>query len=163
MNLNKKKIDVIFTDFDGVLTDNKFYLNANGDESVRLNRSDGLAFDYLNNLKIPIFIISTEKNIIVKIRAKKLKIKCHSGVADKKKLIIKLCNKYKYSLSKSIYIGNDLNDLSSLQICKYSFCPKDSNKIIKKNAKVILNVKGGEGVIRNLVDNYFNDGIRFLK
>ena len=64
MNLNKSKIDVIFTDFDGVLTDNKFYLNANGDESVRLNRSDGLAFDYLNNLKIPIFIIKIPISII---------------------------------------------------------------------------------------------------
>lgn len=162
MNLNKKKIDVIFTDFDGVLTDNKFYLDANGDESVRLNRSDGLAFDYLNKIKIPTYIISTEKNSIVKTRAKKLKVKCHSGVSDKKKLIIKLCNKNKYSLSKSIYIGNDVNDLSSIKLCNYSFCPKDSNKIIKKNSKVIMNVKGGEGVIRYLVDNYFNDGIGFL-
>lgn len=162
MNLNKKKIDVIFTDFDGVLTDNKFYLDANGDESVRLNRSDGLAFDYLNKIKIPIYIISTEKNSIVKTRAKKLKVKCHSGVSDKKKLIIKLCNKNKYSLSKSIYIGNDVNDLSSIKLCNYSFCPKDSNKIIKRNSKVIMNVKGGEGVIRYLVDNYFNDGIGFL-
>ncbi len=162
MNLNKKKIDVIFTDFDGVLTDNKFYLDANGDESVRLNRSDGLAFDYLNKIKIPIFIISTEKNSIVKTRAKKLKVKCHSGVSDKKKLIIKLCNKNKYSLSKSIYIGNDVNDLSSIKLCNYSFCPKDSNKIIKKNSKVVMNVKGGEGVIRYLVDNYFNDGIGFI-
>ena len=119
MNLNKKKIDVIFTDFDGVLTDNKFYLDANGDESVRLNRSDGLAFDYLNKIKIPIYIISTEKNSIVKTRAKKLKVKCHSGVSDKKKLIIKLCNKNKYSLSKSIYIGNDVNDLSSIKLCNY--------------------------------------------
>jgi len=162
MNLNKKKIDVIFTDFDGVLTDNKFYLDANGDESVRLNRSDGLAFDYLNKIKIPIYIISTEKNSIVKTRAKKLKVKCHSGVSDKKKLIIKLCNKNKYSLSKSIYIGNDVNDLSSIKLCNYSFCPKDSNKIIKKNSKVVMNVKGGEGVIRYLVDNYFNDGIGFI-
>ena len=161
MNFSKYKIDVIFTDFDGVLTDNKFYLNAKGDESVRLNRSDGLAFDYLNNIKIPIFIISTEKNSIVKARAKKLKVKCYSGVFDKKKLIISICNKYNYSLSKSIYIGNDLNDLSSIKLCKYSFCPKDSNKIIKKNSKFILDVKGGEGVIRNLVDNYFNDGIGF--
>jgi 3-deoxy-D-manno-octulosonate 8-phosphate phosphatase (KDO 8-P phosphatase) len=159
MNLNKKKIDVIFTDFDGVLTDNKFYLDANGDESVRLNRSDGLAFDYLNKIKIPMYIISSEKNSIVKTRAKKLKVKCHSGVSDKKKLIIKLCIKNKYSLSKSIYIGNDVNDLSAIKLCNYSFCPKDSNKLIKKYSKVIMNVKGGEGVIRYLVDNYFYDVI----
>lgn len=65
-------------------------------------------------------------------------------------------------MSKSIYIGNDVNDLSSIKLCNYSFCPKDSNKIIKRNSKVIMNVKGGEGVIRYLVDNYFNDGIGFL-
>lgn len=60
MNLSKSKIDVIFMDFDGVLIDNKFYLNAYGDESVSLNRSVGLAFDYLNKIKI----ISTEKTVL---------------------------------------------------------------------------------------------------
>ena len=44
-------IKLFVFDFDGVLTDNKFYLDEKGIESVRLSRSDGLAFDKLKSLK----------------------------------------------------------------------------------------------------------------
>ena len=37
------QIDLIFLDFDGVLTDNKLLLNESGNEMVTLSRSDGLA------------------------------------------------------------------------------------------------------------------------
>ncbi len=45
------RINLFVFDFDGVLTDNKFYLNEDGVESVKLSRSDGLAFDMLHSLK----------------------------------------------------------------------------------------------------------------
>jgi len=72
MNINE--IDALVFDFDGVLTDNKVYVDQNGKESVCCSRSDGLAFDVLRKLKIPTYILSTETNIFVTQRAKKLKI-----------------------------------------------------------------------------------------
>ena len=43
--LDYKKIEAIILDFDGVLTDNFAYVNEFGEESVRISRADGLAFD----------------------------------------------------------------------------------------------------------------------
>ena len=48
--IDLNKITLFVFDFDGVLTDNKFYLNEKGFESVKLSRSDGLAFDALKLL-----------------------------------------------------------------------------------------------------------------
>ena len=67
--ISVKNIHSIFFDFDGVLTDNFVYLNDKGEELVKLNRADGLAFNALNYLKIPTYIFSSESNKVVRQRA----------------------------------------------------------------------------------------------
>ena len=41
------RLDLLVFDFDGVFTDNKVWVDQDGKESVRCDRSDGLAFDLL--------------------------------------------------------------------------------------------------------------------
>ena len=53
-------------DFDGVLTDNIVYTSEVGIESVACWRSDGLGITKIQKLGIPIWVISSEKNTIVK-------------------------------------------------------------------------------------------------
>ena len=40
-----ENIRTIVFDFDGIFTNNKVYINEEGIESIRCDRSDGLAFD----------------------------------------------------------------------------------------------------------------------
>ena len=65
-----KSIKLIIYDFDGVMTDNRVYINQNGDEIVKVNRADGLGISEIKKLGIEQIIISTEKNPIVSTRAK---------------------------------------------------------------------------------------------
>ena len=60
MAIKLKDIDVFVFDFDGVLTNNKVHLDENGKEWVSCSRSDGLAFDVLRKLQMPVYIFSTE-------------------------------------------------------------------------------------------------------
>ena len=62
--INIDKLDALVFDFDGVLTDNKVYLGEDGKELVSCSRADGLGFDVLRELKKPVYILSTEKNLI---------------------------------------------------------------------------------------------------
>ena len=78
--------DFIF-DFDGVLTDNMVSTDQNGIESVRCNRSDGLAFLAFKKLNKNIIILSTETNNVVSFRGKKLDIPVIHGVENKIKQI----------------------------------------------------------------------------
>lgn len=152
-------ISSLFIDFDGVLTNNCFYLSEKGEETVKLSRSDGLAFSVLNKLKIPTYIISTETNPVVKRRAKKLKIKCYNGIENKKNFLVKFTKQNKINLKCSFFIGNDVNDLEAMKICGYALCPNDSHPIIKKIAHRVLSSNGGEGVIREFVDKILNINI----
>ena len=161
MNINE--IDALVFDFDGVLTDNKVYVDQNGKESVCCSRSDGLAFDVLRKLKIPTYILSTETNIVVTQRAKKLKIPVIQGASNKLETLSKLCKEEHYDINKVLFIGNDLNDYQVMKACGYSACPSDSHPKIKQISSHVLSSAGGEGVARELLEEVFNlDFIKIL-
>ena len=146
-------IDALIFDFDGVLTDNLVHLNQDGKEWVSCNRSDGLAFDVLRKLNKPTYIVSSEKNLVVTARAEKLNIPVFQGVKDKITVIQTLENDYGYSVDRLLYIGNDLNDFMAMKICGYSACPADSHHIIKELSDIVLNTKGGAGIVRELLED----------
>jgi YrbI family 3-deoxy-D-manno-octulosonate 8-phosphate phosphatase len=149
-------LDIFIFDFDGVLTNNKVYINQDGKEWVSCSRSDGLAFDVLHKLKKPVYILSTEQNPIVTARAKKLKVPVLQGVSDKAKGIKDLINSKNIDLKKVFYIGNDLNDYKVMQSCGYTACPSDSHEMIKSISTIILKSKGGDGVVRELLEEVLN-------
>jgi 3-deoxy-D-manno-octulosonate 8-phosphate phosphatase (KDO 8-P phosphatase) len=156
-------IDALVFDFDGVLTNNLVYLNQDGVESVVCSRADGLAFDVLRKLNKPAFILSTEKSSVVAMRAKKIQIPVIQGVSDKSKAVKELAHKKKYDLKNILYVGNDLNDYLVMQVCGYTACPIDSHPRIKEISGNILTVKGGDGVVRELLEQVLElDFIKIL-
>ena len=77
------KVDLVIYDFDGVMTDNKVYVDQDGSETVCVNRSDGLAISWLRKKGIEQVILSTETNLVVRARADKIGLRCFSGIKDK--------------------------------------------------------------------------------
>ena len=157
INFNIKKVDAFFFDFDGVLTNNLVIINENGSESVICNRSDGLGFNFLNKICKNIYILSSEKNPVVKNRAKKLKVKCYQGLTNKLDTLKLISKKTGIDLKKSVYVGNDLNDYDAMRQCKIKICPKDSHKKIISIADFLLKKKGGDGVVIELIESVFNE------
>ena len=156
-----ENIEAFIFDFDGVLTNNLVFVNQDGKESVGCNRSDGLAFDVLRKLKKPSYILSTEKNPIVSARAKKLRIHAIQGVEDKVKALLSLVKNNEYNLDRVLYVGNDINDYKAMKLCGYSACPSDSHEKIRSIATFVLQKKGGNGVVRELLEVKLN--IDFIK
>ena len=134
------------------MTDNKVYVDQDGKEMVQVNRADGLGVSIITKLGIKQIIISSEKNPVVNVRAKKLKIFCINSVEDKKNILIKYCLKNKFPLKNVAYVGNDINDLEVINIVGYSFCPSDAHERIKEIVDCVLKKSGGNGVIRELSD-----------
>ena len=87
------KIKALFCDFDGVFTDNNVWVDENGKESVRCNRSDGIGISNLQKRKIYFCIISSEIVPLAKFRAAKLGIDCFTNVKSKYDLIISIQKK----------------------------------------------------------------------
>ena len=148
-------VECIFIDFDGVLTNNKVFVGSDGEEYVECNRADGLAINVLNQLKKKIIIISSEKNKVVKQRAKKLGVECYYNIQKKDQTITLLRDKYKFNLKKSMFVGNDVNDLKAMNLCGIRVCPSDAHKAVKRRSNFVLKTEGGEGVMREILEKLF--------
>jgi YrbI family 3-deoxy-D-manno-octulosonate 8-phosphate phosphatase len=154
-------IHAFIFDFDGVLTNNLVHLDQEGNELVSCSRADGLAFDVLHKLGKPAFILSTEKNPVVKMRAKKLKIPAIQGSFNKVSSLKEMTSKKGLSLQNVLYTGNDLNDYQVMKLCGFSACPADSHSKVKDIADIVLKTNGGNGIVRELLEDVL--GLDFIE
>ena len=139
-------------DFDGVMTDNKVYVDQNGNEMVQVSRADGLGIAEIRKLGIQQIILSTETNPVVSARAEKLDLFCLQGIDDKAQGLIDYCKNHHLGLSDVAYVGNDINDLEVMKLVGTTFCPADAHTSIKEISQYILESKGGDGVAREIFD-----------
>lgn len=148
-----RKIKIVLTDVDGVLTDGSMYYSKHGEELKKFNTRDGMAVELLNNIGIPTIMITKEKSQISIKRAKKIKVKeIRSGILNKALELQKISKKYDISLSDFAYIGDDVNDLEAIKICGFSATPSDGHSDIKKIADYICETQGGSGAFRELTE-----------
>jgi N-acylneuraminate cytidylyltransferase len=148
---NSKVPKILFTDFDGCLTDDRVWLNLDGEEFVAANRKDGLAVNRFKNIGIQVVIASTETNKVVLARGNKMGVEVLQGLADKTKAIEQYLNQKNLTWNDAWYVGNDVNDLGALEKAKISICPADAVKKVRKSVDVVLKTKGGYGILSEIV------------
>ena len=152
-NKLNKDLKVLFIDFDGVLTNNKVIVNEQGIESVVCNRADSLYADLLKKkFFIEIIVISSEKNKVVKTRSEKMNLYCVQGIASKFDYINQYILDTKLDFKNLIYIGNDLNDFDAMKKCFLKICPSDSATEIIEISDIVLQTKGGDGILREVYE-----------
>ncbi len=140
-------------DFDGVFTDNRVIVDENGVESVRADRSDGLGFGLLKaQTPVECLIISKERNLVVAQRAKKLGIPVLQAIDDKETALREEMRKRGMRTEETIFVGNDVNDLPTLDVAGYFVAPADSHPDVLRQADLILTMRGGRGALRELCD-----------
>jgi len=147
---NTKIPKILFTDFDGCLTDDRVWLNLDGEEFVAANRKDGLAVKRLKNLRIQVVIASTETNKVVLARGNKMGVDVLQGLADKAEAIEQYLKQKGLSWNDIWYIGNDVNDLGAIKRSNLSICPADAVKKVRKTVDVVLKTKGGYGILSEI-------------
>ena len=85
-------------------------------------------------------------------RGEKLRIPVFQSTKYKKSSLERLASEKNFSLGKTLFVGNDLNDYQVMQICGFSACPYDSHPKILEIATFPRNKKGGNGVVREIVE-----------
>ena len=147
-----KKIKIVLTDVDGVLTDGGMYYSGDGDIMKKFHARDGMGISLLRNNDIPTVIITKEKTKMVKQWAKKMKVTLFDGVLYKEDILTKICSQYQVSSSEIAYIGDDINDINLLKLVGLGVVPKDGNQIAKKSSNYISKTIGGKGVLREVAE-----------
>jgi N-acylneuraminate cytidylyltransferase len=145
-------VAAVVTDFDGVHTDNRAWISADGAECVAVNRSDGWGVARLLAAGIPMLILSSEVNPVVKARAAKLGVEVLHSVSDKASTLNNWLNAQGLSAAQVAYLGNDVNDLGAMKLVGWPCAVADSYPEVKAAARVVLNARGGAGAVRELCD-----------
>lgn len=145
-------VKLIAFDFDGVFTDNTVYVTQGGVESVRCWRSDGIGLSRLKDLGVQAIIISTETNRVVTTRAKKLKIQCKQGVADKAVAILETCAELGVSPEQTMFVGNDVNDIPAFRSIKLPVAVADAYPEVLPDVLFSTEKPGGFGAVREVCD-----------
>ena len=76
-----KKIKLVITDVDGVLTDGGMYYSEKGELLKKFNARDGMGVELLHKILIKTVFLTSENSKIAKARAKKVKADhCYIGI-----------------------------------------------------------------------------------
>ena len=154
-----KTVKFIITDFDGIITDNCDYIDSNKNMSRKLNFKDIMAFSILKKNNYKIGIISGESNSAIEILNEKFKIdEIHQGIRKKIDVLKNIIEKYSLNEDEYIYIGDDINDIESLEYTKYCYTvPNAVNKVKKIKDIQITKSEGGNGAFREIVDTIIDN------
>ena len=148
-----KKIKMVLTDVDGVLTDGGMYYSEEGEIMKKFNTRDGMGVELLSKQQIGSIIITRENSTIVKKRGKKIKVlKTYVGILKKESLLPEICKNYSLNLENIAYIGDDINDFEIMRKVGFSCTPNDGIKKIKDISDYVCTAKGGHGAFREVSD-----------
>ncbi|WP_270366273.1 acylneuraminate cytidylyltransferase [Microbacterium algeriense] len=145
-------VRAVVTDFDGVHTDDTAIVDADGGERVRVSREDGMGVSLLRRAGIPMLILSTEVNPVVRARADKLRVPVLHGIDDKESALRSWAEQNAVALADIAYLGNDVNDLPAMRIVGWPVAVADAHPLVREEARVVLTRRGGDGAVRELVE-----------
>lgn len=150
------QVKLLVLDVDGVMTDGGMYFTEGGDQFKKFNTKDGMAILHLTKNDFQVAIISSGfRGEAVKARAEMLGIQhCHVTRESKLKILNEICSELNISLAQVAIVGDDINDQEIMRNVGVSFCPSDAVDTVKEIVDVVLSKKGGQGCVRELIDQY---------
>ncbi len=154
-NINRaRKIKLLLTDSDGVLTDTGVYYGAGGEELKRFSIRDGMGVERLWKLvNVETGIMTGELSPSVAKRAEKLKIQeLHLGVKNKLELLHQIISRKNLNPEEIAYIGDDVNDLEVLNVVGFACCPSDAMNLIHHAIHYKCASPGGNGCFREVAE-----------
>ncbi len=148
-----RKIRLILTDCDGVLTDGSLHYTANGEAAKVFHIHDGLAFKLAHQAGIKTGIISGRKSAALELRARELNVThLYHGNDAKRAAYEEICTAENLRDEQIAYLGDDLHDLELLHRVGLAIAVADAVNEVKAAAHFVTMRNGGRGAFREAVE-----------
>jgi 3-deoxy-D-manno-octulosonate 8-phosphate phosphatase (KDO 8-P phosphatase) len=148
------RIQALFFDVDGVLTDGRVYLDEQGHEFKVFDTKDGHGVKMALTAGLRVAWISGRNSRATAQRAAELGVlECHQGVEDKGAVYETLRRRWELSARETAALGDDEPDVPMLTAAGFSACPADAAPAARRAAKVVLKNPGGRGAVREFVEH----------
>jgi len=148
-----RRVRLLVTDVDGVLTDGRMVLSERGDELKSFHSRDGVAVALAKRGGLRTAFVTGEKSTVVQARADKLGVDAVVLEARRKGEVLEdLCAQFGISLDASAYIGDDLLDVPALQRAGLAIAVADAPREVTEVAHFVTRARGGQGALRECVE-----------
>ncbi|QZE12898.1 HAD-IIIA family hydrolase [Halosquirtibacter laminarini] len=140
-------------DVDGVLSKSIQTLDENGVPMRTTNIKDGYALVQAVKMGYPVAIITGGRSEAVRKRFAALGVQdIFIGANDKVAALNEWMSKYHLEKEQVLFIGDDIPDYDVMKLVGLPICPQDAAPEIKAVSKHISSYKGGEGIVRDMIE-----------
>lgn len=145
-----RQIEALVFNFDGVLTDDTLMVDENGVEATQCSRADDIGAGMLRSAGISMLVLSNEQHSVYKARCRKLGLPYRHGSPDKLAALKGWLKEHSIQPSRTLFVGSDIDDRCCLEYAGCAIGPADSHPDILGSLHILLNSRGGKGVLREL-------------
>jgi 3-deoxy-D-manno-octulosonate 8-phosphate phosphatase (KDO 8-P phosphatase) len=146
-------IRLVLFDVDGVLTDGKILLHADGTESKQFDIKDGTAIVWAQRLGLTVGFLSARMSASTAQRARQLGVTVlHQGVSSKLETYQEILEGLALSDDQVAYMGDDVLDLAVLSRAGLATAPADAAQDVRSRVHWVSTARGGDGAARELIE-----------
>ena len=146
-----EEIKYLVIDVDGTMTDGGIYYDEYGNEYKKFCTKDAAGFFAAKESGIRIIVLTGRECEATSRRIKELHADFFfQNIKDKASFLKTFMEKHEIGKTEIGYIGDDLNDLASMQLTGFVGCPSDSAEEVIRLADYVSKKKGGRGAVRDV-------------
>jgi 3-deoxy-D-manno-octulosonate 8-phosphate phosphatase (KDO 8-P phosphatase) len=147
------KIKLLLFDVDGVLTDGKIQMHADGSESKTFDIKDGTGIVWAQRAGLTVGILSARNSAATSQRAAQLGITLiHQGVKSKLETYDQIADSLLLEDEQVAYMGDDVLDLPVLMRVGLAAAPADAVEAVRSRVHWVSRCQGGAGAARELIE-----------
>ena len=147
------KVRLVLMDADGVLTDGRIIVFADGNEARAYNARDGLGVRMGQSGGLDFGIVSGRSSPAVEARARELDfVEIHQRVAAKGDCVAEIARRRRLSLEEVCFVGDDIVDVPALRKCGLAVAPADADPEVFAHVHHVGASEGGRGIVREVVE-----------
>jgi len=146
-------IKLVAMDVDGTFTNGILYYDNNGNVTKGFSAQDGMGLELLRRAGIIRGFISGRHDNATEARLKYIGVDFYRhSIGDKAITLREVLEEHNITPAESLYIGDDLNDLTVFELAGISAAVANACEEIKSRADFVTRASGGSGAIRELAD-----------
>jgi 3-deoxy-D-manno-octulosonate 8-phosphate phosphatase (KDO 8-P phosphatase) len=148
-----RRVRLLLFDVDGVLTDGKIVLSADGSESKSFDIRDGTAIVLAQRAGFRTGVLSARQSGATAERAAQLRIPIvRQGAADKLAALEEILGAEGLTADEVAYMGDDLLDLPVIVRVGLGATPVDAAPEVRGRAHWVATRRGGDGAVREFIE-----------
>ncbi len=147
------RIRLVLFDVDGVLTDGRILLQADGTESKQFSIRDGTGVVWAQRAGLGVGLLSGRHSAATTLRAAQLGLTIVRQLAvDKLQIFNEVIGQERLEAAQVAFMGDDLLDLPVLTRAGLSAAPADAAPEVASRVDWVSSHKGGHGAARELIE-----------